>query len=85
MLSNREHGYVEGAQHLRPTQFKESQYDSSVIILRSKSCAKIDAKAFEADLREAFKSRHLVELQQRLEEQTRSTEIAGNSGSASPT
>jgi phosphorylated CTD-interacting factor 1 len=65
VLSKRDHGYVEGSQHLRPTQFKESQYDSSVIVLRSKSCADIDTKAFEANVREAFKSRHLVELQQR--------------------
>lgn len=65
VLSKRDHGYVEGSQHLRPTQFKESQYDTSVIVLRSKSCRVIDAEAFEADLREAFKSRHLEELQQR--------------------
>ncbi|KAK1737341.1 mRNA (2'-O-methyladenosine-N(6)-)-methyltransferase [Skeletonema marinoi] len=65
VLSKRDHGYVEGSQHLRPTQFKESQYDTSVIVLRSKSFTEIDAEAFEADLREAFKSRHLIELQQR--------------------
>ena len=65
VLSKRDHGYVEGSQHLRPTQFKESQYDSSVIVIRSKSCAEIETEAFEADLREAFKSRHLVELQHR--------------------
>ncbi len=65
VLSKRDHGYVEGSQHLRPTQFKESQYDTSVIVLRSKSCRVFDTEAFEVDLREAFKSRHLVELQQR--------------------
>jgi len=65
VLSKRDHGYVEGSQHLRPTQFKESQYDSSVIVLRSKSCAGIDTEAFERSVCEAFKSRHLVELQQR--------------------
>ncbi|KAL7499476.1 hypothetical protein ACHAWT_007757 [Skeletonema menzelii] len=65
VLSKRDHGYVEGSQHLRPTQFKESQYDSSVIVLRSKSCKDIDTEEFETDLRKAFKSRHLIELQQR--------------------
>ena len=65
VLSKREHGYVEGSQHLRPTQFKESQYDTSVIVLRSKRCTDFDTEAFEADLRKAFKSRHLIELQQR--------------------
>lgn len=65
VLSKREHGYVEGSQHLRPTQFKESQYDTSVIVLRSKTGTNFDADAFESDLREAFKSRHMVELQQR--------------------
>ncbi|KAL7454392.1 hypothetical protein ACHAWC_006035 [Mediolabrus comicus] len=65
VLSKREHGYVEGSQHLRPTQFKESQYDTSVIVLRSKTDTNFDADAFESDLREAFKSRHMVELQQR--------------------
>ncbi|KAL3792396.1 hypothetical protein ACHAWO_000977 [Cyclotella atomus] len=31
-----EHGYVEGSQHLRPTQYKESRYNTSVIVLQSK-------------------------------------------------
>ena len=65
VLSKRDHGYVEGSQHLRPTQFKESQYDTSVIVLRSNSSTVTDTEAFETDLREAFKSRHLAELQQR--------------------
>ena len=65
VLSKREHGYVEGSQHLRPTQFKESQYDTSAIVLRSKTDTNFDADAFESELREAFKSRHMVELQQR--------------------
>lgn len=65
VLSKREHGYVEGSQHLRPTQFKESQYDTSVIVLKSKTDTNFDTDAFETDLREAFKSRHMVELQQR--------------------
>ena len=65
VLSKRDHGYVEGSQHLRPTQFKESQYDSSVIVLMSKSCTEIDIGTFEADVRDAFKSRHVAELQQR--------------------
>jgi phosphorylated CTD-interacting factor 1 len=65
VLSKREHGYVEGSQHLRPTQFKESQYGTSVIVLKSKTDTNFDTDAFETDLREAFKSRHMVELQQR--------------------
>ena len=35
VLRAKEHGYVEGAQHLRPTRYKRSLYDTSVIILQN--------------------------------------------------
>ena len=65
LLTSGEHGYVEGAQHLRPTQFKTSMYDTSVILLQSKKARK-DMKfaggswrdTFEAGIRAAFCSGH---------------------------
>lgn len=68
VLPAREHGYIEGGQHLRPTKFKESQYSTSVIILRSKSwIGTEDAELFEKELRDAFASRHAMEVEQRKE------------------
>jgi len=69
-LKSREHGYVEGAQHLRPTQYKESSYDTSVIVLQSLKARKYGLdekkmKQFEKDLRLAFASRHKNELTER--------------------
>jgi len=66
ILKPREHGYIEGGQHLRPTKFKESQYSTSVIVLKTKDWKNSeDAKLFEKDLREAFASRHAMEVEQR--------------------
>jgi hypothetical protein len=72
VLKSREHGYIEGSQHLRPTRYKESQYDTSVIILQSKaakekgkSSPNFTSKDFEDDLRLAFASRHQLELGER--------------------
>jgi phosphorylated CTD-interacting factor 1 len=66
ILPAREHGFLEGGQHLRPTKFKESQCSTSVIVLRSKSWMDPDdARIFESELREAFASRHAVEMEQR--------------------
>ena len=66
ILPAREHGFLEGGQHLRPTKFKESQCSTSVIVLRSKSWMDPDdARSFESELREAFASRHAVEMEQR--------------------
>lgn len=42
VLPAREHGYIEGGQHLRPTKYKDSQYSTSVIVLRSKSWKSTD-------------------------------------------
>ena len=77
VLPPREHGYIEGSQHLRPTQFKESQYSTSVIVLRTKCSISgrrsmgdddEDTKElFEIELREAFSSRHAMEVAQRKE------------------
>jgi phosphorylated CTD-interacting factor 1 len=75
-LAAREHGYVEGAQHLRPTRYKESSYDTSVIVLQSAkgrsassgdgdSSSSLDKLKFERDLKAAFASRHLDELNER--------------------
>jgi phosphorylated CTD-interacting factor 1 len=78
MLPAREHGYVEGSQHLRPTKYKESKYDTSVITLQSRRSAKVakssgkstvamewDADSFKKDIKEAFASRHKAETQER--------------------
>ncbi|KAL7471099.1 hypothetical protein ACHAXS_011394 [Conticribra weissflogii] len=70
ILSAREHGYIEGSQHLRPTKFKESQYSTSVIVMRSVKCngdgtIDWDTQRFEKDLREAFASRHSKEIHDR--------------------
>jgi phosphorylated CTD-interacting factor 1 len=67
-LSAREHGYVEGSQHLRPTQYKQSSYDTSVILLQSpkaRSDPNLDLQKLEEDLMGAFASRHHDEIQQR--------------------
>jgi len=72
VLKAREHGYVEASQHVRPTRYKESQYDTSVFILQSDSARKYEtddpkltSDEVESGLREAFKSRHLQELNER--------------------
>ena len=72
ILAAREHGYVEGSQHLRPTRYKQSQYDTSVIILQSKTAmasekheGNLISQEFESKLRTAFSSHHLQELNER--------------------
>lgn len=68
ILPSRQHGYVEGAQHLRPTRFKESPYDTSLILLQSDAANQEFAsnhKAFEKKMRKAFASRHEEEIQKR--------------------
>ena len=72
VLKAREHGYVEGSQHLRPTRYKQSQYDTSIIILQSKTAKQWEAKEknlkshdLESKLREAFSTNHLQELFER--------------------
>jgi phosphorylated CTD-interacting factor 1 len=67
VLTAREHGYVEGSQHLRPTRYKQSSYDTSVIILQSSEARKLELNIakFEEDLKSAFASRHAEELSQR--------------------
>ena len=75
-LPAREHGYVEGSQHLRPTQYKQSTYDTSVIILQSPEAAVAATAAsgkkqadeqgsLERDIRTSFASRHEHELKER--------------------
>lgn len=67
VLQAREHGYSEGAQHMRPTFYKDSNYDTSVIVLQSKQARKehLDMKRLEQQIREAFQSRHTQELRRR--------------------
>ncbi|KAL3823108.1 hypothetical protein ACHAXA_006438 [Cyclostephanos tholiformis] len=67
ILPTREHGFIKGGQDLRPTKFKESQCSTSVIILGSKKgwTGANDAKVFENELREAFTSKHRMEIEQR--------------------
>mmetsp|Transcript_24919 Transcript_24919/g.38537 ORF Transcript_24919/g.38537 Transcript_24919/m.38537 type:complete len:659 (-) Transcript_24919:120-2096(-) len=79
VLRSREHGYVEGSQHLRPTRFKESQYDTSVLVLSSCTswCKLHNLDEFDQGLKAAFASRHLLELKQR---QRRTTLVPSTSG-----
>lgn len=67
VLPAREHGYIEGAQHLRPTRYKESSYDTSVILLQSKAArtTSLDLVAWEREIRSAFASQHKEELKSR--------------------
>jgi len=69
LLLAREHGYVEGAQHLRPTRYKRSLYDTSVIILQSNAAQKqeLDLVEFEKSIRCAFAERHSEERRKRVE------------------
>jgi phosphorylated CTD-interacting factor 1 len=70
-LKAREHGYIEGAQHLRPTMYKQSSYDTSIIILQSPEAMRkfsVDSRKMcdlDTDLRHAFSSRHENELKWR--------------------
>jgi len=68
ILPPREHGYIEGSQHLRPTKYKESQYSTSVIVLTTTTKSKSwtgKQELFETEIREAFGSRHSMEVQKR--------------------
>lgn len=63
-LPPREHGYVEGAQHMRPTRYKASAYETSVILLQSSLAQEeiLDTVDLESNIREAFKSKHADEI-----------------------
>jgi len=72
ILKPREHGYVEGAQHLKPTRHKESQYSTSIVILQSRNSREsenvtpvVTNHIFESEIRTAFASRHQLELSER--------------------
>jgi phosphorylated CTD-interacting factor 1 len=67
LLSAKEHGYVEGAQHMRPTRYKESLYDTSVIVLQSEQARRhaLDKGLLDEKIREAFVSRHREEVERR--------------------
>ena len=70
VLPSRQHGYVEGAQHLRPTRYKQSPYDTSLILLQSEAAYAegLDHKSFQKKLRKAFSSRHDEEIKQRQQQ-----------------
>ena len=72
ILKAREHGYVEGSQHLRQTRYKESQYSTSVIFLQSQKSREFEKSApcfkteeLETKIRKSFGSRHKDELEER--------------------
>ena len=72
VLKAREHGYVEGSQHLRQTRYKESQYSTSVVILQSRSSRENEvnnpiftSEEFDTGLRKSFTSKHKSELDER--------------------
>lgn len=65
-LPAKEHGYVEGAQHLRPTRYKSSLFDTSVILLQSERAFQDPLPAsFEEKVRAAMRSRHAQETNDR--------------------
>lgn len=70
LLSAKEHGYVEGAQHMRPTRYKESLYNTSVIILQSRMARRqeLDTTRLDKMIRDAFASRHRDEFDRRKQE-----------------
>ena len=72
VLPARDHGYIEGSQHLRPTRYKQSGYDTSVIILQSSEarCDQLDEIKLKADIVAAFASRHAEELSRRRKVET---------------
>jgi phosphorylated CTD-interacting factor 1 len=75
VLASREHGYVEGAQHLRPTRYKQSPYDTSLIMLQTDAAHKEFSKkrkSFEKKIRKAFASRHEEEIIERKQKKGRS-------------
>ena len=67
MLKARDHGYIEAAQHLRPTRFKQSQYDTSVIVLQSLRDEHNTEwwTDFDQGLIHAFRSQHQNEILKR--------------------
>jgi len=85
VLNAREHGYIEGSQHLRPTRFKESQYNTSIFILQSTDAKEQELESkrftgceFEHDVRQAFASRHQLELAHRKKDETVEEPDGGN-------
>ena len=73
ILPAKDHGYIEGAQHLRPTRYKESLYDTSIVVLQSHKARTnteqqqpvMDQTTFEEQIRQAFVSRHRTEVESR--------------------
>lgn len=66
ILQAQKHGFIEGGQHLRNTKYKESQCNTSVIVLRSQEWLDAeDAKNFDTEIRIAFASRHAMEVKKR--------------------
>lgn len=63
IIKARQHGYVEGAQHIRPTRFKQSAYDTSVLFLQSKAATAVEID--ELEIRNAFASQHEEEQVER--------------------
>lgn len=61
ILPASDHGYVEGAQHLSQTRYKESAYDTSIILLQNNAAREsisFDLTSFEDGIRRTFQSRH---------------------------
>lgn len=55
VLKSREHMYIEGAQHLRTTSYKQSAYDTSVLIIQSRKAKKAtNRKHLVRTIRQAF-------------------------------
>jgi len=56
VLEKGEHGYVEGAQALRPTRYKSSQYNTSVIFLCNEDGWEVGDEE-EQEVRDSFASK----------------------------
>jgi phosphorylated CTD-interacting factor 1 len=85
LLPAKEHGYVEGAQHLRPTRYKESLYDTSVIVLQSTLAREqeLDLDRLDTEIRRAFASLHKRELEQRRKEGSNENDDQAGHGDSS--
>ena len=62
-----EHGYCEGSQHLRPTRYKTSRFDSSLFVLQNEAARTKWPLTSDVcrELRAAFESRFEAELESR--------------------
>ena len=79
VIPQREHGYLEGAQHMRKSKFRIATQDTSVMWLANEAGARkwSPTKQHLVRLREAFKSRHSEELPKKRKKREEDDEDEG--------